>query len=208
MAAYAAVVSLINRLNSSMHFNPIQLGRFTSECSKNIQDFKQSVCLLEAFLSDHPPVNKNDRKQIQVLAHKAENLIDSLTSDINLEYQLRVYKMKKKFDHLTETKWQYEWSTMCTSVFTASHSLCSSTSRNTMPLETNLVGCDDDLIKIKEQLAFFCQDIKYLRESSSIHSFICFGNDGLTIKIHSIPNDEWHTNPLCSSSAENSEAEI
>nr|GMD18409.1 putative late blight resistance protein homolog R1B-14 [Ipomoea batatas] len=256
MAAYAAVVSLINRLNSSMHFNPIQLGRFTSECSNsdgdrealesvfpaanregllpnvvslsrrldellnsqqmreylqllchynlcfpteslrmaslslnlpgesgfankhfqycdiliqawerlddylihqwNIQDFKQSVCLLEAFLSDHPPVNKNDRKKIQVLAHKAENLIDSLTSDINLEYQLRVYKMKKKFDHLTETKWQYEWSTMCTSVFTASHSLCSSTSRNTMPLETNL-------------------DIKYLRESSSIHSFIGFG---------------------------------
>nr|GMD15432.1 putative late blight resistance protein homolog R1B-14 [Ipomoea batatas] len=91
----------------------------------NIQDFKQSVCLLEAFLRDHPPVNKNDRKQIQVLAHKAENLIDSLTSDIYLEYH----------------------------------------SRKGVPYSVSR--------------RFFCQDIdqdddKYLPESSSIHSFLGF----------------------------------
>nr|GMD19827.1 putative late blight resistance protein homolog R1B-14 [Ipomoea batatas] len=137
-------------------------------CPCYIQDLKASVCLVETFLRYHPPMNKNDQKQIQVLANEAEALVDTVNAHPNPPYMLRasvietealvetfithfnpqpnlgrcrvkdhsemseshskMYKMQKKFEWLSERKWQYESSTTCTNDFVANHSLCSSLS--------------------------------------------------------------------------------
>nr|GMD19825.1 putative late blight resistance protein homolog R1B-14 [Ipomoea batatas] len=88
-------------------------------------------------------MNKNDGKQILVLAQNAEALIDIIneSESESLSHSM-LYKMQKEFVHVTERMWQYECSTTCTNDFTAGHSLCSNRSWRT--LQTLVRHCHEE----------------------------------------------------------------
>ncbi|XP_019171303.1 PREDICTED: putative late blight resistance protein homolog R1A-10 isoform X2 [Ipomoea nil] len=119
-------------------------------------DFKEFLCLLETFLKDPQLMNENDKKQVQTLAHEGEDLIDLLMSNMKImsfpNARFRICLIEEELQQLRERTWQFECGAKCTNDFVAGDSLCSSSSSSTSHLENNLVGFDNYLIQIKEQL--------------------------------------------------------